>query len=354
MMPRGITRRGSTYAPVFAALASGTLVFGICVSGMNFQQARNTVQALPVANMRKSANARIQEPIQPVPTYTDLDPNVVALGSRLFHEPRLSATKTISCASCHPLDQGGVDHRKVSIGIDGRAGKINAPTVFNSGLNYVQFWDGRAASLESQVDGPLTNNLEMGSSWPEVLKLLTTDQSYRKQFSKAFGTLATADLVRRAIADFERSLTTPDSRFDQWLMGSNDLLSEAEHRGYQLFKSYRCASCHQGSNVGGNSFQRLGVMVEYFTGARPTSEADYGRFNVTHDEADRYVFRVPPLRNVDLTAPYFHDGSAQTLRQAVEVMIECQLGRAVVKEDVDDIVSFLMSLRGKTNLEAIL
>jgi len=289
--------------------------------------------------------------IQPVPYPTNLNPGKVALGDALFHDTRLSKDNTISCASCHGLDSGGVDGVPRSFGVNGAEGDINTPTVFNSGLNYSQFWDGRAASLEEQINGPINNPKEMASNWPLVISRLKEDPAYVSSFASIYDDGISADNVRDAIATFERSLNVVDSRFDQYLRGDKDAISKDELRGYGLFKSYGCVACHQGQNVGGNMFQKYGVLKDVKHG--PVSKVDFGRFNATGDEHDRYVFRVPSLRLVVLTAPYFHDGSAKTLHDAIYEMAEHQLGRAIPDEDEKLIIKFLHSLVGSYQGKAL-
>jgi cytochrome c peroxidase len=223
---------------------------------------------------------------------------------------------------------------------------VNAPSVFNSGFNFVQFWDGRAATLEEQIGGPLTSPNEMGSDWPRVLAFLGGNAEYVKRFRVAFPDGVSEGNVRAAVASFERTLNTPNARFDLWLRGDKQALSEVEKAGYERFKAVGCVACHQGGNVGGNMFQRFGVMGEYFEDRGHIVEADYGRFNVTHLEADRFAFRVPSLRNVALTAPYFHDGSAATLEQAVGTMAKYQLGQNLDSSAISQIVAFLKTLTG--------
>jgi cytochrome c peroxidase len=270
----------------------------------------------------------------------------VALGRKLFLDRRLSADDTLSCASCHDFARGGADGRVASLGIHGQVGGVNAPTVMNSGLNFLQFWDGRAPSLEDQVNGPLNNPSEMGSSWPQALSKLAADRAYPAEFSTLFADGVSAENVRRAIASFERTLVAVDSPFDRWLRGETNALKAEEQSGYALFKGVGCIACHQGRNVGGNMFQRFGVFGDYFADRGHVTKADYGRYNVTGNEADRFVFRVPSLRYVGQTAPYFHDGSAATLPQAVQVMAKYQLGRTLTEDQVASIVAFLKSLAG--------
>jgi cytochrome c peroxidase len=287
-----------------------------------------------------------REALEPLEAPRPSDPRLVALGRKLFLDRRLSADDTLSCSSCHDFARGGADGRVGSLGIHGQVGGVNAPTVLNSGLNFLQFWDGRAPSLEEQVNGPLNNPSEMGSSWQQALPKLSADPDYTARFSALFPDGVSAENVRGAIAAFERTLVAVDSPFDRWLRGEPNALSAAEQAGYALFKGVGCIACHQGRNVGGNMFQRFGVFGDYFADRGHVTKADYGRYNVTGSEADRFVFRVPSLRYVAHTAPYFHDGSAATLPQAVQVMAKYQLGRALTEEQVASIVAFLKSLAG--------
>lgn len=284
---------------------------------------------------------------QPLPKSLPLNAQKVTLGQQLFHDARLSKDSTLSCAGCHGLGTGGVDNKVRSVGVAGGVGGINTPTVFNSGLNFVQFWDGRAASLEAQIEGPVTHPLEMASAWTDVLVKLQADTSYPKAFAALYPDGITVVNVKDAIATFERSLITPNSRFDQFLKGETGALTAQEQKGYMLFQSYGCSSCHQGMNLGGNMYEKMGLMGDYFRDRGNLTEADKGRFNVTQNPDNMHEFRVPTLRNVALTAPYFHDGSAQTLEQAIEVMVKYQLGRPMPAEDLQAIAAFLRSLTGQ-------
>ena len=285
------------------------------------------------------------EPIRPMPE-VEVDPAKAALGERLFHDTRLSKDNTISCASCHDLKAGGDDGKVVSTGIKGRAGRVNAPTVLNAGLNFKQFWDGRADTLHDQIDGPVQNRLEMESIWPEVVTKLFQDEDYPGLFRQIYSDSISRETIKDAIAEFLRSLTTPNSRFDRWLKGDDAAINEHEKQGYTLFKRYGCSSCHQGANVGGNMFQVFGVINDYFKKRGNITEADLGRFNITGNAADRHAFKVPSLRMAAHTAPYLHDGSAATLRDAVDAMFEFQLGREAPDEDKEAIVAFIKTLAG--------
>ena len=291
--------------------------------------------------------ARAEEPIKPIPQTIDVDPRKVDLGRMLFHDPGLSKDNTISCASCHDLSDGGDDGLKVSVGIEEKLGFINAPTVFNAAFNFKQFWDGRAKTLEAQIDGPIQNPVEMGNLWPEVVSKLYQDNGYPAMFGAIYPDGISRKNVKNAIAEFVKSLITPNSRFDQWLRGDGGAITAYEKKGYELFKDYGCVSCHQGANVGGNMFQVFGVLNDYFKRRGDITDADLGLYNITGNEEDRHSFKVPSLRMAAHTAPYLHDGSAETLRDAVDAMFEFQLGREAPDEDKEAIVAFIKTLAGE-------
>ncbi len=293
------------------------------------------------------------EPIQPIPLELKLDEKKVELGDQLFHDPQLSGNNSISCASCHALNQGGTDRLARSIGIQGTAVPVNSPTVYNSGFNFRQFWDGRARTLEEQIEGPINAEAEMGSNWPDIVSKLKQSPEYTYLFNQTYTDGINRDNIKNAIATFERSLNTPNSRFDRFLRGDESALTSEEKEGYRRFKEYGCVSCHQGINVGGNMFQTFGVMRDYFKESVTKkqsgviSKADLGRYNVTGKEEDRYVFKVPSLRNASLTWPYFHDGSATSLEEAVLIMGQYQLGRQLSDEDIELIIKFIDTLTGE-------
>lgn len=289
------------------------------------------------------------EPIQPITPLAGLDSRKVELGRRLFHDPRLSHNNQISCASCHNLETGGTDRKAKPLGINGKLGVINSSTVLNSGLNFSQFWDGRAATLEAQIDEPVHSNREMDSTWPEAIEKIKRSPQYVQAFHQIYQDEIHSHHVKDAIAEFERSLSTPNSRFDRYLRHDTTALTDSEQQGYRLFKAFGCASCHQGMNIGGNMYQKLGIMAPYFTDRGHITEADRGRFNVTKDSKDMYMFKVPSLRNVALTPPYFHDASASTLPDAVRLMAKYQLGRRLSDQEVELIVEFLKTLTGELN-----
>jgi len=320
---------------------SGLLVVGsLGCSQSSHDAGANRANSRPV----EDAASISSEPIVPVAALPAESKALVLLGQRLFHEKELSGDGSVACSNCHDLANGGEDGRARSTGVAGRRGEINTPTVLNAALNIAQFWDGRAKTLEDQIDGPIQHPLEMGGDWPSIEAKLAKSPTYRSAFQSALGAAPTAAGVKSAIAAFERTLITVDAPFDRWLLGDKRALSTVEREGYELFKAAGCVACHQGQNAGGNMYQRFGVFGDYFKDRGNVTKADYGRFNVTHVEADRYVFRVPSLRNVELTAPYFHDGSAATLQDAVGVMAKYQLGKRLSDDQVSKIVAFLKSL----------
>lgn len=286
--------------------------------------------------------AQNKEPIQPIVPPQQVNLGQVELGKKLYFDPRLSKSGFISCNSCHNLSMGGTDNIRTSIGDRWQQGPINAPTVLNSSLNLAQFWDGRAADLKAQAGGPIANPGEMGFSHTLAIGILESIPAYSREFKQVFGKdKIDIDQVTLAIAEFEKTLVTPNSRFDQWLLGKKDALAANELAGYQLFKTSGCVACHNGPAVGGNSFQKMGVVQPY----KASSPAE-GRSAVTGKEIDRFNFKVPTLRNVEMTYPYFHDGAADTLTQAVDVMGRLQLGKTFTTDENTKIVAFLKTLTG--------
>jgi len=282
------------------------------------------------------------EPIRPIQPAEVTRPAVVELGKKLFFDPRLSKSGFISCNSCHNLSLGGSDNLQTSIGHNWQRGPINSPTVLNSSMSLAQFWDGRAKDLKEQAGGPIANPGEMAFTHRLALDVIVSIPQYREEFARAFGAgPIDIDRVTEAIAAFEETLVTPNSRFDRWLSGDAGAISAQELAGYQLFKDIGCVRCHNGPAAGGTSFQKMGVVQAYVT----TNPAE-GRVGVTHDEFDRLRFKVPTLRNVELTYPYFHDGEATTLATAVETMGQLQLGNSFTPEENASIVAFLKSMTG--------
>ena len=290
------------------------------------------------------------EPIQPLPLTVELDRKKVDLGNKLFHDTLLSGDNTLSCASCHDLKKGGTDQSQVSTGIRGQQGPINSPTVYNAMFNLAQFWDGRAKDLQDQAAGPVANPIEMGANWDDVVNKLKQVSDYNTAFMELYPDQGlTKTTVTHAIALFEQSLVTPNSRFDQYLRGNDSVLNSNEKEGYRLFKE-NCTSCHFGPVLGGASYEKMGVSQDYFKmrGGNLT-EVDNGRFNVTEKEEDRHFFKVPVLRNIELTYPYFHDGSVNDLAEAVRIMGTIQLGKNFNEDEIQKMVDFLKTLTGEYN-----
>lgn len=282
------------------------------------------------------------EPIQPVPAAIVKNKAMMELGKKLFFDPRLSRSGFISCNSCHNLSMGGTDNLQTSIGDHWQQGPINSPTVLNSSMNLAQFWDGRAKDLKEQAGGPIANPGEMAFTHKLAVDVLRSIPQYRAEFKQVFGSDAiNIDMVTDAIAAFEETLVTPDSRFDKWLKGDKKALNSTELAGYKLFKDVGCVACHNGTAVGGGSFQKFGLFDAY-----QTDNKAEGRSAVTGKDVDRMNFKVPILRNVELTYPYFHDGAAWTLGEAVETMGRLQLGRSFSKDEIGKIVAFLKTLTG--------
>jgi cytochrome c peroxidase len=335
-----ITLRLNRYFPIIVLLGAGIAVLWLIAP----QQENRGTNDVPVVVFERSSDSLV-----PLPPEPNLPPAKVALGKALFQDVRLSHDNTISCASCHDLSKAGHDARRFSVGVAGAVGNVNAPSVFNASLNFAQFWDGRARDLEEQAAGPVHNPIEMASNWDEVIGKLRADARLARQFREIYPDgIAGANIVD-AIATFERTLLTSNAPFDRFLRGDRQAIGAKALTGYRRFQELGCASCHQGINIGGNMFQRFGVMSNYFSDRRPRRPvvaADLGRYNVTGREEDRHVFKVPSLRNVALTAPYFHDGSAATLEEAVSIMGRYQLGRDLSKDEVVVLVAFLKTLTG--------
>ena len=255
-----------------------------------------------------------------------LDPAMVALGHELFHEPRLSATGAVSCASCHILAEGGDDNRARSLGASGQPTARNSPTIYNLAGHVAYFWDGRAASLTEQIDGPVHHPDEMATDWEQIVATLRDDPTYAARFKEVFDGRPTEGRVKEAIVAFELSLVTDDTPFDRYLAGDDAALSERAMQGLGLFMDLGCASCHQGPLVGGNLFQRIGIYEAFL-----------------HGEGADAIFKVPSLRNVTETAPYLHDGSVATIEEAIRIMGRHQLGHDMPGDEEAALLAFLQS-----------
>lgn len=282
------------------------------------------------------------EPIAPIPQYLPHNPAKAAVGRSLFFDPILSKDRTISCASCHNIAAGGADNAPVSMGVNGQEGNINTPTVFNAAFNFTQFWNGRAKNLQDQASGPMHNPVEMGMDAKMVEKRLNQHPHYQTVFQKitARPKIIFSD-VTDALSEFEKTLITPNGKFDRYLRHET-VLSPKEERGYENFKHLGCVSCHNGVNVGGNSYQKFGVIIPI-----PRKNKIDDRYAITKREQDKNVFKVPSLRNIALTAPYFHDGRASTLSEAINIMSHHNLGVPLSSDEIEDMIAFLNTLSGK-------
>lgn len=293
----------------------------------------------------------------PEPADNPTTPAKVALGKMLYHEPRISANGVVSCNSCHNVMGGGDDNRGGSIGVRDQVGGRSAPTVWNSAFNSVQFWDGRAPSLEAQAKGPVTNPGEMGmKNWDEVIARLKAMPGYTEAFAAAFGAgdTVTVDNFAKAVAAYERTLITPNSPYDQYVKGNKAALTDQQVRGMNTFAEVGCVQCHSGAAFNGPQlpegtgfFMKFPLYQNGVMEARYNFSADNGRFDVTGNEADRHAFKVPTLRNVALTAPYFHNGQVKTLQDAVMVMGKVQLDKDLTEQQISDITAFLNALTGE-------
>ena len=305
------------------------------------------VYALPARSASTQITMENLEPIKPIPLSIDLDFQKVELGEKLFFDKQLSKNNTVSCGSCHSLEMGGTDRSKYSVLFNKSLSSVNSPTIFNVGFNFKQFWNGRSETLEEQASVTINNSKSMGSNWEEVISKLSKDPDYISKFKLIYKSKIKPEYIINAIAEYERSLFTPNSRFDQYLRGDTNAIDKDELEGYTLFKKYGCTSCHQGVNIGGNMFETFGVSGDYFAMRGNITEADYGRYTFTKNESDKFVFKVPSLRNVSLTAPYLHDGSAETLEEAVRIMSIYQLGRTLNSDETSKIIKFLKTLTGE-------
>ncbi|MHA7815399.1 MAG: cytochrome-c peroxidase [Pseudohaliea sp.] len=302
-----------------------------------------TLKALAAAVALSAPLAQAVEPIAPIEPPTGVNSAKAAIGKQLFFDPRLSKSGFLSCNSCHNLSMGGSDNLPSSIGHGWQQGPINSPTVLNARYNVAQFWDGRAGDLQEQAAGPIANPKEMAMPHDLALEVIASIPGYLEAFAAAYGDEAvTLERVTETIAEFERTLVTPGAPFDRWLQGDEAALSDDEKAGYALFKDSGCTACHNGPAVGGGMFQKMGLVRPY-----ETDNPAQGRYALTGKESDRMVFKVPTLRNVELTYPYFHDGGAETLDEAVRVMGRLQLGREFSDSEVAQLVAFLKSLTGE-------
>lgn len=327
-----------SFTPLLSALGILSLITSLNVFGADLVQTENDTLYR-------------QEPISPLPQTVAVDADKAALGETLFSNTRLSNNKQISCATCHQLETGGDDNLAKGLSLSAEHNSVNTPSIFNAQFNFRQNWNGSADTLQQQVEQMMTSQHGFANSWDKVTDELQSDNKLVERFNRCFQDGVNKQNIIDAIVEFERTLITPDSRFDRYLRKEDASLTQEEEKGYLLFKEFGCISCHQGINIGGNLFQKFGVFYNYFAERGNITQEDYGRKNITGRKMDAFVFKVPSLRNIALTAPYLHDGSAATLEEAVSIMGRSQLGRKLTSDQVRLITAFLQTLTGEyTNM----
>lgn len=330
--------------------------------GSSITEAKETAVMAAVKDLRAkfypnelAAAEFANEPVRPLPDKVAYDEQKAALGNLLYHDTRISADGTVSCATCHGLPTGGVDNLQYSEGIGGQFGGVNAPTVYNAYFNFAQFWDGRAADLAEQAAGPPLNPVEMGDqTFDDIVARLSEDKDFVSAFTAVYPEGLSEATITNAIAEFEKTLVTPNSAFDRYLKGDKEAMNAEQVEGYELFKEYNCATCHAGVNMGGLTYELMGQRANYFEDRELTqksglTDGDNGRWAQTGVERDRYRFKTPTLRNVALTWPYYHDGSVATLDEAVSMMAKYQVGRTMKDAEVAKVVNYLNALTGEYN-----
>lgn len=308
-----------------------------------------TVSATLSAEVEQEDNHEYirQEAIYPLPLTIEVNTDRAKLGESLYKDTRLSENNTLSCAHCHQLENGGDDNVAMGLSISSEKNIINTPGIFNAAFNFRQNWDGSARSLYEQIDSLMTDQHQFNSSWQQAVTELKKDAALRDRFTALYLDGLTKQNIIDALVEYEKTLITPNSRFDRYLRYEKDVLSNEEIKGYTLFKELGCISCHQGINIGGNLYQKFGVFYDYLAEQGELTKADLGRINVSRRAMDEHVFKVPSLRNIAVTSPYFHDGSAETIEQAIAVMGKTQLSRELKVEEIILIKAFLMTLTGE-------
>lgn len=311
------------------------LITGVCFIGcLGMSQAQNE-------------SISDKEYLVPLKVQLKQDTGKILVGKKLFSDPILSADQKFACQSCHQLGKYGVDNKSKSMGKNRTPLKFHTPSVYNSHLNFRQFWNGRATNLSMLLDEHIADTQHMHSFWPEISERLIEKEIWKTKFESAFDDGLTPANIKTALLLYLYSLNTPNSKMDQYLLGDDHALNEEEKKGFELFKRRGCISCHQGINIGGNIFQKLGIYRDYYSGQKTPHPSDMGRYQVTSNEEDKYVFKVPSLRNVAQTAPYYHDGSIETLEETVESEALYQLGHKLLPYERDLIIQFLNALTGE-------
>lgn len=300
------------------------------------------------------------EAIQPIPKTIEYDRGKALLGKKLYFDPILSKDNTISCATCHNLELGGVDNLRFSFGIKGQKGIINTPTVLNSIFNFRQMWDGRTKTLAHQVQFPITNPVEMGNDFENLIKTLKNNSYYKETFNNIYKNGITIENIGDALEEFQKTLITP-STFDDYLRGDENAITSNQKKGYELFFKKGCISCHNGINIGGGLYAQFGLTDEDMANILTKQSTkdnvsengynpDLGLYNITKNDFDKFYFKVPTLRNVALTYPYLHNGRIETLNETISSIAKAQLGLDLTKEETFLIEEFLKSLNGKVTI----
>lgn len=299
------------------------------------------------------SHAATHAAVFPLPEPPNPKAEKVQLGKALFSDTLFSQNKQYSCASCHEIRHGGMDGLPQYKGLDGKPGAVNTPSVLNAIYNYRQFWNGRAITLQDVLDDHIANKTVFNNNWQTILDRIKQNDKYVQTFKHLYQDGLTEANVKNAFFAYFNNLLTPNSDFDNYLRGDTKALSQDAQRGYLLFKKYGCVTCHQGPTLGGNLSEKLGIYKDYYSDKSKINPSDLGYYNITKKEGDKYVFKVPSLRNVALTAPYFHDGSVKTLAEAVDLMGIYQSGQKIPAHEIPFIVKFLQSLTGRIQPELI-
>jgi len=306
-----------------------------------------TLPTTKVSNVKLSQttfhSVRVRGAIQPIPKKITTNIKWVELGKALFNSKLLSKDNTIACASCHLIKHGGDDGFQFSTGVNNQQGTRNSPTILNAVFNFRQFWDGRSKNLTEQISDPINNPIEMATNWPDVIAKLNQSSTFKQAFKRVGNENINQKNIVKAITVFEESLITPHAPIDKFILGDNSALTVQQQRGLKKFIDFGCITCHQGQNIGGNLYQKLG-RIDFVP---ENLQQDLGRFTLTNKESDRFVFKVPSLRNIAQTAPYFHNGSVESLERAVQIMARAQLGLSLSEQDTEDLVALLQAFTGK-------
>lgn len=285
--------------------------------------------------------------IPPIINPSQPDQGKAELGKALFNEKLFSNKLSHACASCHDLKKGGADNRKTFIGNNNREGTLNTPTILNARFNFRQFWDGRANTLRDAINDHIDDKHIFNNKWETILERIQNKTAYVDRFNLVYSDGINQTNIEDALVTYIETLVTPNAPFDKYLLGDKSAISKEAITGYELFSSYGCISCHQGPSLGGNLYQKMGIYKDYLKTKKVVTETDLGRYNVTTKDEDILVFKVPSLRNIALTGPYLHDGSAKTLEEAVQMMAEYQIGQQIPKHEISEIVKFLETLTGE-------